>query len=409
MQTMAAPNHFDDRAKPGDLDTTFADNGIFTFPASWGSIRSIAADSQGRLVLVAWASPEFYLCRILADGTLDRQFGRDGVTAWTFEPQTDSLPAKVMVQADGKILVLGAAGNNPNQRVTMLTRFNENGSPDLVFGNKIIPGKEFSGPEGCLQQDGKVLVLVVRGVDNSDEQISLLYRLQANGEIDREFFEQGFIKLKLDGAQLRGEAVTVTPDGRILVGVTARRENAMPLTKAVARFLPDGTLDHSFGRAGWWESEGITSLINIAADPQGIVCVGYHTTPDQGRFASISRLTPDGAYAPTFNNGQSLHIDIPADRPGYFVKCNSALVQTDGKIVVAGDAGFESHAFWLRLLPDGSLDPDFGEQGLVVHDRRTAFWDVHQQHARQRMLAAVDQMPARLPCVLGIWLGETAE
>ncbi|MNF87685.1 hypothetical protein D3C84_701570 [compost metagenome] len=60
---------------------------------------------------------------------------------------------------------------DPGRRKPALTRFNENGSPDLVFGNKILPGTDtIVGLSGCLQADAKILLLVSSSVKAGDKK-----------------------------------------------------------------------------------------------------------------------------------------------------------------------------------------------------------------------------------------------
>ena len=53
-------------ANPGELDPAFADKGIYPVLGYAGSIRSIAADAQGRLTLAVWTSTVIVLSRILS-------------------------------------------------------------------------------------------------------------------------------------------------------------------------------------------------------------------------------------------------------------------------------------------------------------------------------------------------------
>jgi len=387
-------------AQPGELDPEFAEGGVFAVPTTTGSIRSIVADGQGRFLLAVWISPEIRLYRIFADGTLDRQFGQNGVTSWTFVPGVDSVPAKLMVQRDGKFLLFGSYGQDIFQRQTAFTRFNESGSPDLVFGTKSIAGAELSGPDACLQADGKILVLVRRSLGGNEHR-TVLHRFLPNGEIDEAFGGQGFIDVRFNNQHSQGETVAVTEDGNILVAGTARRENPTRLTKAVARFFPSGGVDSSFANEGYWESGSDITLENIMVYPSGIVCVGRGRTTEQIPCASISRLTHDGKLDPTFNNGQTVAIEIPFDIPVDVVYCGAVTVQADGKIVAGGYVGPFDNAYCLRLLPDGRLDPDFADQGIKVYIQPTILYDL-QQVGPQRLLAAIDTKSPRRPYVFGL-------
>jgi uncharacterized delta-60 repeat protein len=291
---------------------------------------------------------------------------------------------------------------DPGRRKPALTRFNENGSPDLVFGNKILPGTDtIVGLSGCLQADAKILLLVSSSVKAGDKK-TVLYRLLPDGDFDLEFGGQGFIDVRFDDQLSQGQAVAISADGKILVGGNVERKDPDQLSAAVARYFPDGRLDPSFGRSGMWESEKDRTIHNMIVDQDGVTGVGHYLLAGEGYVASISRLTPDGACSPTFNKGKSLNIDVPADVPRYFVSCESVLVQSDKSIVVGGWVGFETWAFWLRILPDGTPDPAFGSQGIVVHDRPSVLFNLHLQNDQQRVLAAV--VDTRRPYVLGIRL-----
>jgi uncharacterized delta-60 repeat protein len=390
-------------AAAGELDPAFANNGIYAIPTSRGSIRSIVIDEQGAMLLAVWVTSRIWIYRVLPDATLDPQFGRNGVIEWEFITGVDSLPARLMLQADGKIVVIGQVGLDPFRRETALTRFNPSGSPDLIFGNKIISGANAWGPTGCLQADGKILVLVHRS-DPQNQRTTELHRLLANGEVDLAFGGQGFIEVRFNDARSEGAAVAVTDDGKILVGGTVRREGENPWTQAVARYFPGGGLDASFGRAGYWESEHNYTMENMSVDANAIVCIGHGVSNAGLRVACISRLTADGLDDPTFNDGRTVVVDIPSQVPGYEVNCRSVAIQADNSVVVGGLVGPYPNAYWLRLLPDGRLDSDFADQGIKVYERPSLLYDLQILANQQRLLAAVDDNDPRKPYVLGIQL-----
>lgn len=392
-------------ASPGELDTAFADNGIFNVPVARGSTRSMVADEQGGVILAVWATPEIQLYRIHSDGTQDMQFGQNGVVRWFFAPGINSRPVQLMLQPDGKIILLGQVGDDIFSQETALTRFNRGGSPDLIFGNKIISGRNTWQPAGCLQTDGKILVLVrIPMADNSGER-TLLYRLLTNGEVDQEFGGQGFIEVSFNDEESGGAAVGVAEDGKILVGGNVDRTNPVRRSMAVARYFPGGGLDSSFGAGGYWESESYNTMQRMIFSGDSIVCVGDNLDSLNSYHASIAKLTKDGKSDPTFNNGNIVIIDIPSSSPGTAgVDCQGVVMQSDNKIIVGGNEGAEDTAFWLRLQPDGSLDSQFGNEGITVYQRSTVLYDLNLQAGEQRVLAAVNGINSGKAHVLGIQL-----
>ncbi|WP_095191457.1 hypothetical protein [Pseudomonas sp. Irchel 3E19] len=390
----------DTQRRPGELDPAFGEGGRFALPHSTGSIRSIVADDRGGYILAAWEARECSLYRMFSDGTQDMQFGQNGVSRWAFVPGVDSLPIHLLLQPDGKILLIGKVGNDPFKRQTAFTRFNRSGSPDLVFGNRLIPTVDISTPSACLQADGKILLLVVPNDGGAEE--TLLYRFLSDGDLDHEFGGQGFLTIRFNNQQSKGITVLSTDDGKILVGGTQRSESG-EITHVVIRLFIDGSLDSSFGLSGSWESESDRGMGKVIIDEESIVCVGYEYL-DSRMLACISKLTRDGIYASDFNNGKTLAVRIPADTPDWYVTCRSVAVQPDKSIVVGGDAGDDVSAYWLRVLPNGILDPTFGSNGIAGIDQTSALFDIIVQPSEQRILAAVDLDNPRKPFVFGIQL-----
>ncbi|PQP00573.1 hypothetical protein C5612_21690 [Pseudomonas frederiksbergensis] len=382
---------------PGDLDPAFAGDGSFDVPSGTGSVRSIVADGQGGFFLVAWVSRECWLYHIFQDGTQDLQFGQNGVSKWAFASGVDSLPVQLLMQPDGKIILIGLLGEDMSNRQPAFTRFNRNGSPDLIFENHILPDRDVSGPSGCVQADGKILLLAHRFKDgDTEKEETLLHRFEPNGDTDHRFGDSGSIIVQFNDQKSKGVSVAVMDDGKILVGGTVQRENSIP-TKALARYFPLGGRDSSFGQSGYWESTSNNGMRKVIVHENNIFCVGYFGTPFR---ASISKITGDGAYDPSFNDGKTLTVDIPADFPGYFVDCRSVAVQSDGCIVAGGNAGRTTKAFWLRVLPKGNLDRGFGDNGIARHDQDSYLFDLIVTN--QRILAAVDAGAPRSPKIFGI-------
>ncbi|CAI8747019.1 Delta-60 repeat protein [Pseudomonas sp. IT-P12] len=393
MTTTKLPNEW---VQPGEFDPAFANNGVFAVPSDGGSIKAIVADGSGGFILAIWVAPQVWLYRILADGALDHQFGQNGVSKWSFSTGLNSAPAKLFLQSDGKILLLGYVLRGIDKQ-TALTRFNPSGSPDLIFGNQFIPGVELFASSGAVQADGKILVLISRAVGATGAQKAELYRLLPSGGLDHEFGEQGFVEIQVNGKALLGSAVAVAEDGNILIGGTVRQTGPTPPNKAVVRLSPDGSLDPSFGQGGYWESDSNNTLLTMAVARGTIICAGAGA-----ESACFSRLTAGGAFDPGFNNGQTLHVPIPSSTSS---TCEAVAVQPDGKLVAGGVADAGSSTYWLRLMPDGRLDPDFGNDGIFVHDKRSHLHDLQSQPDKARFLAAVDSTEhgVQNPYVFGIF------
>lgn len=389
-------------AGPGELDPLFGEQGVLDIPSGTGSIRAIVADGQGAYLVAVWSSRQCCLYRIFQDGALDPQYGQSGVSKLSFVPGVDSLPTELIMQPDGKVILLGQVGDDPGKRQAAIARFNVGGSPDLVFGTRVLSDIDMSLTAGCLQTDGKILVLVNRLNSSTTEQELVLHRFMPTGDPDGAFGGQGFVIIHFNDEQSDGKSVAVTDDAKILVGGTVTRDTKT--TKAVGRFHSTGALDSSFGRAGYWESASGLAMGEMIVDGESIICVGNRQV-NGSSVAAVSRVTADGVTDPAFNDGKAATVDIPTDLPGFSVSCRSVAVQSDKSIVFAGEAGAYKKAYVGRFLADGTIDSSFGAQGLFQREEDSLVFDVCIQLDGQHLLVASDLGNTdRLPQVLGIRL-----
>ena len=193
--------------------------------------------------------------------------------------------------------------------------------------------------------------------------------LAAPGDLDPSFGAGGKVSTPI-ATEDRGNAMVLQPDGKLVVGGRSR-PGATRFDFALARYNPDGSLDPTFGNGG----AVLTSLERagapddeihaLALQPDGkIIAVGSAVTFGSGALIStgIVRYNPDASLDPTFGNGGIVLIDRAVNF--------AVVLQPDGKIVCGGGGGVASTAdFRLsRFNPDGSLDPTFGVGGNVDLD-----------------------------------------
>ncbi len=231
----------------------------------------------------------------------------------------------------------------------------------------------------AMQPDDK---LILGGYDSTlgQDHIFILVRHNKDGSLDTSFGIKGQIVTSVDdlvkSAQrsLGWTSVAVQPDGKIVAAGNIGWNNpdypdAYPVLYdvdiVVARFLPDGTPDKSFGTAGRVVSnfdylENITAVA-IQADGK-VVVAGYQTTDiyNNSNGFLVVRYNKNGSLDSSFGNneGYSLYYNIGGTY-GY-----ALLLQPDGKMVVGG-AGLPSDFFVARYLTNGLLDDSFGNKGTV--------------------------------------------
>src|SRR5687768_17130834 len=127
-------------AGPADLDPTFGNFGkVIISPdgsnQTWGN--GIAVQADGKIVMTgdAWTTPNsIMVVRFNADGSPDSSFAPNGVILVPFAG-IQIQNARVVIQADGKIVVASTlfTGTNPSVTDIAVARLNSNGSLDTSF------------------------------------------------------------------------------------------------------------------------------------------------------------------------------------------------------------------------------------------------------------------------------------
>jgi uncharacterized delta-60 repeat protein len=188
----------------------------------------------------------------------------------------------------------------------------------------------------------------------------------APGDLDPSFGDGGIVTTAFPDGHAHGSAVAVLPNGKIVVA----GDSIVPSAGndfALARYLPDGSLDPVFdgdGRAVTDFSGFADVATGVALQPDGRIVAAGRT--GDGSFA-VARYRRDGTLDPTFDGDGRVVTDF-----GAFDLGEDVVLQPDGKIVVAGTSIVDDlpGGPWAlaRYNPDGSLDPTFGSGGKVLTD-----------------------------------------
>ena len=259
-------------------------------------------------------------------GTLDTSFGKGGKVTTNIGGSPEQAVGAI-VQADGKIVVLGETWPKTKAQFAF-TRYDSKGKLDATFG-----------------EDGKLVVNVTGSEYDYSEPHALIQQ----------------------------------PDGKYIAVGTTIDFDAGHLVFAALRYNPDGSPDESFGDGGKAlvavdQSEGSSSEEEaqaVALAPDGKIVLAGMTGRYPHSFATV-RLNPDGTPDESFGDGGRVVTSFPNDAMAYAVA-----VQPDGKVLVGGyasddpDTGMEGHDYTLvRYNEDGSLDEEFGRDGVVMTDFR---------------------------------------
>lgn len=329
----------------GSVDTSFG-NGGKVFANLFGrsvNFADLVLQPDGKILVGGWVAGagggsdyDFWLVRLNANGTFDPGFGSGGlVTTDLFSHSADQLTA-LAVQADGRILAAGGVRRTGEDEHFVVVRYLTDGRLDPDFG---VDGKAVTSVVGdslffgiALQPDGKI---VATGFTIFSEYAVVRYDQQ--GRLDPGFGGDGIVTNPVYTYPADPFSVVVQPDGRIVVGGIAF-PHGLDGDFALWRFLPDGSLDPSFGVGGRTLTDfsgGYDQIAALALQADGgIVAAGYtnvagqlHTT----NFA-IARYTADGRLDTRFGTGGKVVNDFFGDDD--YAKDVASL--PDGRFVVTG-------------------------------------------------------------------------
>jgi uncharacterized delta-60 repeat protein len=316
-----------------------------------------------------------------ADGELDLDFGTGGKVITGFgsdEPFEGYAGVNgLALQADGKIIAAGdftTYSVRGGRTVFALTRYLPDGSLDRSFGAGGKVTTEFGGEDEAnavaLQGDGKIVA--AGGHCNTIGRrycTFALARYLPDGNLDTSFGAGGRVTTDF-GVVAWAETVAIQRDGKIVAAGVYRRVGRTD-TFALVRYLPDGSPDKSFGAGGKVATEfgGDAWAFAVALQGDGkIVAAGFSEIGDRTAFALV-RYRLDGSLDTGFGAGGRVTTDF-----GEYALAPAVALQGDGKIIAAGYAGARctdrcNFDFALtRYHPDGSPDGSFGTGGKVITD-----------------------------------------
>lgn len=180
--------------------------------------------------------------------------------------------------------------------------------------------------------------------------------------LDQAFGGDGIVTAFRDGAV--ATAVGIDGDHRLVaVGYTTGRH----VDVAVARFRPNGSPDTSFGAHGHrrYDLGGADFAFDATVIRNGgIVVVGRTSKKHDKMF--VLRLRPDGTRQPAFGDHGVTLIDF--GKP--LQSANAVDLTSHGRIVVGGytSSGVGARSALARLSSRGTLDKGFGGDGMVSFD-----------------------------------------
>jgi uncharacterized delta-60 repeat protein len=316
-----------------------------------------------------------------APGELDTRFNSPNGFA-IYDSGFSDGGESIAIQNDGKI-ILGGWIQRSGQYDALLLRYRFDGTLDNTFGtNGVVVyngGSSKRGVGTAIQTDGKILITgAVYGVGNDD---LFILRVSNDGTPDSTFGANGIVTYDSGFSDL-GWRIALQSDGKILVAGVMATDTDLKLL--LIRYNVTGVLDTAFGSNGVVVYDDTMPLgcKGIALQPDGkiVVLASKNEADPEGSDILLLRYNTNGTLDTDFGSNGVVKYDS-----GQVDMGRSLAIQADGKVVVAGytssSAWTDYRAIVLRFNLTGAPDTSFGLNGLAEYSEGSfdAAWSLAVQ------------------------------
>lgn len=339
--------------KNAELDPAFGDGGKLDIrpPGNFpNDMPSMTLDSSGHLLIFGSYQRETPIqnqpgvARLKENGAFDTKFGdnQDGFTSAPQNIRTSSVSSLAMLP-NGTFFVTGDAASQ-----LPLIHYDIGGK--YLADRDLTGGQQSVLPRLLVTEDSKLLV-AIGGLNGG-----VLYRRNDDGTPDPGFGEDGKQTFLTDSRYL-----SILHMSRGMKAASFYIAGEMGNDGFILRMKQTGEPDEGFAEDGIYRismpGASVNTCRRVAELDDGRVLALITTSSGSGPISYLIRLGQKGLADATFNRGQPLRI------PGEIGE--DIAIQADGKILVA-HRDLEIGNLLTRYLPDGLPDTGFGDAGTVL-------------------------------------------
>lgn len=337
---------------------------------------AVAARADGGIVAAGQtndgARDVFAVACYRTDGTLDPTFAGGGRTTFVDDSQVLSV-AGMALQSNDQILMAGTViASGEGDYDFEVVRLDADGSPDASFGAAAVARIDFGfGPKDIaydevhailLQPDQRILLAGRTNSSFSSPADWALARCLPDGSPDSSFGGIGRVRYAVSNQGGCANAIALQPDGKICVAGFASSNSGTGSAVLVARHLPDGTNDHSFGWFGFAtalaDSDGVGQSIAVQGD--GRIVVGGSAL---GGRVALLRFHTDGSLDTSFGNGGC--VITPVGTNGLGARAIEIRPNGSLRVLSASNGPLGLRSLLLCYHGNGTLDTSYGSGGIV--------------------------------------------
>ena len=381
------------RGTTGTLAAEFGDSGVAVTDFGMGDDRAydVVVQPDGGIVVAGYsfngAVKNMAVARYTSEGILDTTFNHQGYATFSLG-SGDSIARAVIMQQDGKILVVGSTVDGDNE--VGLVRVNSDGTLDTPFGNggKLVlamPGSNETATGVVLGEDGSIFVGGYS--ESSDEETrAMVFKVDQTGVVDTSFGDGGVAMVQLPGDHFSNDITLLAEGGILLAGSTSTGETR---DLSLIRLTMEGALDTSYQATGEFVipySEGDAELYDMTMLPDGRLAAAGYAAGAEYRQPLLLGLKADGSLDGDVGETGLVQLDL-----GFDGVAHSVVGMEDGSFAVAGfgEADGEKDVIFFQLDHQGNGVSQAGAETTAAISSEVVMTDLGSAEDEGRAMAVL--------------------
>lgn len=349
------------KAQDGILDPNFGNGGIKVI-TNIGVINSAKKSNDNKIYVFGrkktganYYDTDCMLARFNMDGTLDAAFGNGGVVLHNYDNQNEAY-TYLAFEDGGKLLLNDYYGN--------IYRLNNDGSKDTSYGTNGVAniiGHYFEKLSG-------VNNLIASSIFSSGCNYTKVSKISNLGNFDTSFASpNGWLYGGSNCSQtIINKGLVLLDNGAI---VTLNQSQNVPFSVQVRGVQSTGVQNATFNTSVASQNLNFSTFAGAGGvfSKQDNIFINA----DDGNLKYyVVKIKEDGFLDTSFDNDGKLSITIPNTG---MLRTTNIQFQEDGKILLFGNyktgsnsSIYNSQFLMIRILNNGQLDNNFGNQGIVL-------------------------------------------
>ena len=328
-------------------------------------IKAVATLPSGEIIVVGYVKrddengPSIVIVKYLENGIIDTDFGENGI-AFTARHLSsfESLICKVDITNEGNIVLLESITPEREELESSVAKYYADGNIDNSFGNMGIKKYNAVAIHSLeLMENNNILISGAKSFGTSSPKSFFVSQLDQSGQEVPEFGSDGIATFDFNAFNTTCRFQKIQEDGKILLtGNTDENQNIVPML----RIHPNGNLDTTFSKDGKLLADMGYNLsgscfINNTEDNK-------HLMLSKIEYSDLlfSRINQDGSLDSEFGQeGIAVNLCCPDNS----VSVRSVFLQKNENFLILGQD--KKSIILVDILPNGELNSAFGENGMA--------------------------------------------